>query len=844
MVDYKHFDLYKGETVDKQITISFDGGTITNSDLHQEQFELTESLCSENQLVFGSCEASEVKFRISNVFQPLKDKWLTITETLNGNESDPFQFGRYRVYSDKPTADRSYRDVVAYDVMFDIINTDVASWYNGLTFPMSLKAFRDSFFEFFGIEQENVSLVNDSMNIDRTIEPTVLSGKDVIQSICEINGCFGNIGRDGKFQYVHLEDSAQGLYPSNDLYPAENLYPIQSASTTIEKSLYISCEYEDFVSQFITKLQIREKEGDIGGIAGSGDNSYIIEDNFLVYGKSTDELNSIAENVLGIIGKASYRPFKAEVVGNPCFEIGDAIRLFTKYEVVETYILNRTLSGIQCLRDDFSADGEEYFTEKVNDIQTQITQLKGKSNTLERTVEETKSTIADVEQGLQTQITQNAESITQEVSKTYTTKTETGEVKQELSSQIEQTAESIRTEVADETKQLSSQIEQTQSYIVLGVNSQGKMVLVELSADRNTGTAFSVNADNIDLSAEDVISLMAGGNLDLSGKNITISSEKFNVVDGKMSCSEANVTGRVNATTLNVVEKITIFAGTTFNKDCKDAMWVEWGNGENGDDELLIHSNISRLMKNIRAQDIYATHLSSSGDGYVEGDMSIVGTLVVDSTLFFSGHTIETLNSNSMTFRTQYGTLMFIRTNGVDYLRPTSNNASVSALGSSSYKWEDIYVASGGIHDSDKNLKHDINTISEKYEKLFTSLKPCTYIFNGKTRTHMGFISQDVEESLKDVGLTDTEFAGFCKDKKTVETIDENGNVNIEYVYDENGEHEYKYSLRYSEFIALNTHMIQKQQKIIEIQQSEIDELKKSVSFLMQEIERLGGNNG
>lgn len=417
MIDYKNFDLYTGETVDKQLKITFDSGTITNTEIPSEQFELTESLTSESQLVFGSCEASEIKFRIYNVFLPLKDKWLTVTQTLNGDTENPLQIGKYKVYSDKPTADRGYRDIVAYDSMYDIINTDVASWYNGLTFPMSLKAFRDSFFAFFGIGQENVSLVNDLMIIERTIEPSVLSGKDVIQSICEINGCFGHIGRDGKFQYIHLENSAQGLYPSNDLYPAEDLFPIQSASTTVEKSLYISCEYEDFISQSITKLQIREKEGDVGGIAGEGDNSYIIEDNFLLYGKSTDELNSIAAKTLEVIGKASYRPFKAEIVGNPCFEVGDAIRLFTKYEIIETYILNRTLSGIQGLRDDFSADGEEYFTEKVNDIQTSITQLKGKTNTLERTIEETRSTITDVESGLQSQITQTAESITSTVGK-------------------------------------------------------------------------------------------------------------------------------------------------------------------------------------------------------------------------------------------------------------------------------------------------------------------------------------------------------------------------------------------------------------------------------------------
>lgn len=500
MVDFKNEQLYRQDSIDKQLKITFDSGTITNTEIPSEQFELTESLTSESQLVFGSCEASEIRFRIYNVFLPLKDKWLTVLQTLDGDTSSTLQIGKYKVYSDKPTADRGYRDVVAYDAMYDIINTDVASWYNGLTFPMQLKAFRDSFFAFFGIEQVEISLVNDSMQIERTIDVQVLSGRDVIQSICEINGCFGHIARNGKFKYVFLKSIMGGLYPSNDIYPANDLYPQQPNVQVVGKGLYVDTPtYEDFTVNPIDKLQIREKEGDIGVIVGNGYNTYIVEDNFLVYGKSTEDLTVIADNMLSVIDGLEYRPFDATLVGNPCIEVGDNVRLHTKYQIIDSYVLQRTLSGVQALRDNFSADGEEYKSEKVNDIQTEIKQLKGKSNTLERTIEETRSTISDVEEGLQ--------------------------------SEISQTAESIRLEVAEETNELSSEIEQTNSHIVLGVNAQGKMVLVELSADRSTGTVFTVNADNINLSAEDVINLMAGGTINLTSQGIDISSTNFIVTD-------------------------------------------------------------------------------------------------------------------------------------------------------------------------------------------------------------------------------------------------------------------------------------------------------------------------
>lgn len=112
MVNYKYGDLFKKDTVDKQLSIVSDDGkiNITNTELHQEKFELTESLCSEQELTFGSCEAAMIKFTVSNTFLPMKGRWMTVKMSLGGHADIPFQFGRYKVDSDTPTADRTCRD--------------------------------------------------------------------------------------------------------------------------------------------------------------------------------------------------------------------------------------------------------------------------------------------------------------------------------------------------------------------------------------------------------------------------------------------------------------------------------------------------------------------------------------------------------------------------------------------------------------------------------------------------------------------------------------------------------------------------------------------------------------
>lgn len=395
MIEHTYKQLYNQDSVEKQIIIAFDGGEITNSDLYQKEFSLAESLCSTPELRFGSCEASEVKFKIANTMEALANKWLTVSQVLNGLSDEIFQFGKYKVASDVPSGNRNYRNITAYDAMYDIINADVAEWYNSLAFPITQKDFRDSFFNYLDIEQEEIELIHDEILIEQTINTTTLSGRDVVSSLCELNGVLGHINRNGVFVYISLPDKA--------------------VAEEISASGYISCEYEDFETEFISKLQIRQEQNDIGVIVGDGTNTYIIENNFLVYGKGPEELEDIAIKTFAKISTISYRPMKATLRGNPCLEVGDAVVFRTRTKDVSSYIFERTIKGIQALRDSFQTQGVQQYSEKVNSVQREINQLRGKTNVLEKTVEQTVAKIADVEKEMTTTITQTVESVKIEI---------------------------------------------------------------------------------------------------------------------------------------------------------------------------------------------------------------------------------------------------------------------------------------------------------------------------------------------------------------------------------------------------------------------------------------------
>lgn len=697
MVDYQYSNLFLKDSVDKQLSIVSDDGkiNITNTELHQEKFELTESLCSESELTFGVCESGMIKFTVSNVFLPMKDKWLTAKMSLDGHEDKPFQIGRYKVYSDTPTADRTCRDVVAYDALYDILSSDVADWYNQILpqkdSTVTLKQFRDSFFNHFGVEQEEVSLVNDEMIIEKTVEVTAsssgssdaaetstigeaMSGKEVLSCILEINGCMGNIGRDGKFRYVYLMQEIRGLYPANDLYPADDLYPRNPKSTSISKSQYISAQYEDYIVRAIDKLQIREKENDIGVVVGDGGNTYVIEGNFLVYGKGTKELTEIGEKSLSKIKGIVYRPFSADCKGSPCLEVGDAVRFVTKRELIESYILKRTLKGIQALRDDLEADGEEYRTSKVNGIQRSILQLKGKSNTLERSIEETKSTIVDVENGLQSQITQTATEIRSEVKNTT----------DGLASRITQNSESIAAEVSRATTAegtLSSKITQTAEGITAEVN--------------RATTAEGTLSSQINQTAE----------------NITVEVARANQKEGELAAA------------------IQINAQGITSKVSRDSVVSEINQSAEG---LKIRAELLELKGSMEMTGGYV-HIEADESTSNLVELKREGTLVQMGT--------DGLRSVADTreLTASYSEVV---------VRDTSANTIAQMLstgkGISSYGWESY---------SDKRLKHGIESLDrEKSAALIQSLRPCRFVYNYDAAGHYrhGLIAQEVLASVGD----------------------------------------------------------------------------------------------
>ena len=695
MIAGKNKELYYTESIDKQLNIEVIGTkhVIDNTTREQDTFTLTETLNDGTELKFGSCLPNQISFTGREVPIATKGMKLRPVEILEGNEDDPFVYGTYTVQSDTPTADRTKRQIVAYDAMYDIINVDAKSWYDGLSFPMTLKAFRDSFFAHLGIEQKETSLVNDSMTVNKTLVTTqsedssvtaeaTISGKTIIEAICEINGAFGNIGRDGRFEYVILPSIVSALYPAEDLYPADDLFP-SDANTESMAGHYITFDYESFQSKAITQLEIRADDSTAGAVVGNAGNAYVISGNFLISDKTGAELEQIANNLLPIMKQAAYTPIKScTCVGNPCLELGDPIRFNTSQEIVETYILQRTLTGVQSKRDSIVSQGAENHSKNTNSMRETLANVQRRTSILERNADHLLAQFNDLDEN--------------------------------TSSQLEMTASQIQAEVMarlNSEAEMSTRISQSAHSIGLTASGGDQSVGLTIQLYDENGNVIDTSSDNANITVTGFVSfwdLANSGSTTINGDNITT---------GTIRGTNSEFT---NMKFLENVYYRYPYGGQIY--DYPIFKVEQLGILEFGGSDMHTDFNGSCLFKDTR---VYLGSVTQKNKIATIGDIPSVPNL--------SGY-INSVGSSS------WDTI-------------TSNNWVVTSF-SLSKSGSSIYVSGNHIKKSlsDQRLKEDLGRLDERYAEFYKMLNPIIFKFHDDIPTikgkHFGLYANEVADAL------------------------------------------------------------------------------------------------
>ena len=189
---------------------------------------------------------------------------------------------------------------------------------------------------------------------------------------------------------------------------------------------------------------------------------------------------------------------------------------------------------------------------------------------------------------------------------------------------------------------------------------------------------------------------------------------------------------------------------------------------------------------------------------YHNGTINVIKTMSGSINIRYSGQemivaepsgAVELYYNNSLKLATTSTTVSFS-----GHARPSANDTY--DVGLNGYKWDDVYATNGTIQTSDRNTKNTI-VDSDLGLSFINKLKPVSYKFNNKTRTHYGLIAQDIETILSDISKSTVDFAGFIKEDlpddlyNKDDTLPEGkkiGDVKIPAYT--------TYGLRYSEFIS------------------------------------------
>lgn len=299
------------------------------------------------------------------------------------------------------------------------------------------------------------------------------------------------------------------------------------STTVIDNTKYISLTMEENAIDPIDRLQIQSTHDDIGYVAGTGTNTYIITENPLVFSASKATATAtLATNLLDGLKNITYTPMKFSTFKDYGIDVGAILTINGK----TCYVMKKTIKASGC---EFECVGNKRRETQKTEQHSAITALNNKTNELVRTVDETKSTITSI-QGSITNIEDEQGNITSQMA---TITTEQSEIKQTAQG-LTSTVSSIQTSLQNldgEVETLSSTVstvQQTATGLTSTVTQQGETI-----------SQIRQDLDKIDISGYVTFTdLKTSGSTTINGSNITTGYISANRISG----------GTIDADTINV----------------------------------------------------------------------------------------------------------------------------------------------------------------------------------------------------------------------------------------------------------------------------------------------------
>lgn len=301
--------------------------------------------------------------------------------------------------------------------------------------------------------------------------------------------------------------------------------------------------------------------------------------------------------------------------------------------------------------------------------------------------------------------------------------------------------------------------------IIKGGTIESGVLKVDAASITGLLTASQIDAQDLKVAVANVTGLMEAGKI----------KSTF------LEVSQANISGKLTAAIIDV-DSLTA-KGLVVESDLDDGnVSINGGCIDSG----------SVLAQYIKLYGPMATYKSRTGTvggylGYVEGEDA-------------DG---DVTNGIGMSHNEEAG-------DGGGYVMATSGGSRMGYDGGELFgcSSSNIFASQEVSVSSDERVKNTIvHDVAERYEEVYRKLQPARFKYNNGTsdRFHTGFIAQEVEQAIKDGGLTNQDLAAL-----------------VHYSEEDGG----RYAIRYGELIALNTAMVQKLMDRVDALEAEIKQLK------------------
>ena len=481
----------------------FTGKTIVDSQLFGG-VKYSHSCNADTDLTVGTTACAEVSFT-TNALQPDSlNSSFTYYAKFNGNTTYT-TVGVFNIKEITKSTHGKY-EVKAYDNIskFDII---VDSWIDSLTFPITLGNMFNSLCTYCGCTAYSTSFTNSTMKVNDNFTGINITGRAVLGYIAQCAGGFAKAYTNGKIQITKFT----------------------TKSITLDNTKYKTFWYADYSAPVIDKVWVGQEDGDVGVTSGTGNNVLNIESNPLLFADSTSAIQPYVNTIFNVVKTYNYTPCKIDLIKDFGINVGDIITV----NGITTMIMNKSWdsSGVKM---ESTGNATREIASSQN---SEILALRGKTNVLTRTLEETTNKMTSIETDMGTvksdvsEVKQTASSLTSTVSSVQqdlsSYKNKTDQKISSVESKVDQQADSITTTV---TNNVNTYVDGK----FTGVNQEITQIKQDATSISSTVQGLSGDVNEVKQSLNGVVysSSLADGTTTINGgciKTGTINADRINM---------------------------------------------------------------------------------------------------------------------------------------------------------------------------------------------------------------------------------------------------------------------------------------------------------------------------